>query len=118
AMKHLAVPYKFIDRHRVILAAGFTTGCFSNVTGMLHIGHILEHTEIDVVIRWRRIRGFLSLSLPATDHAGIATQMVVEHQTGSEGRSRQKLGEAVKLFMGCRSKQSSWSLSSEMIGEK
>ena len=48
-----------------------------NVTGALHIGHMLEHTEIDVTIRWHRMRGENTLWLPGTDHAGIATQMVV-----------------------------------------
>ena len=63
-----------------------------NVTGSLHIGHMLEHTEIDIVIRWRRMRGFLTLWLPGTDHAGIATQMMVERQLASEGGNRQTLG--------------------------
>jgi valyl-tRNA synthetase len=49
-----------------------------NVTGSLHIGHMLEHTEIDVTTRWRRMKGDQTLWLPGTDHAGIATQMVVE----------------------------------------
>ena len=51
-----------------------------NVTGSLHMGHMLEHTEIDATIRWRRMRGERTLWLPGTDHAGIATQMVVERQ--------------------------------------
>src|SRR5579872_285099 len=63
-----------------------------NVTGRLHMGHMLEQTEIDIMIRWRRMRGFLTLWLPGTDHAGIATQMMVERQLASEGTSRQKLG--------------------------
>jgi valyl-tRNA synthetase len=63
-----------------------------NVTGSLHIGHMLEHTEIDIIIRWRRMRGFLTMWLPGTDHAGIATQMMVERQLLSDGSSRQKLG--------------------------
>src|SRR5450759_3374958 len=49
-----------------------------NVTGMLHIGHMLEHTEIDVTTRWHRMKGDRTLWLPGQDHAGIATQMVVE----------------------------------------
>ena len=48
-----------------------------NVTGVLHIGHMLEHTEIDVTVRWHRMLGDNTLWLPGTDHAGIATQMVV-----------------------------------------
>ena len=51
-----------------------------NVTGSLHMGHMLEHTEIDVTVRWHRMRGDNTLWLPGTDHAGIATQMVVERQ--------------------------------------
>src|SRR5664279_2397571 len=47
-----------------------------NVTGSLHIGHMLEHAEIDVTIRWHRMLGENTLWLPGTDHAGIATQMV------------------------------------------
>ncbi|MFZ5928478.1 MAG: valine--tRNA ligase [Acidobacteriota bacterium] len=49
-----------------------------NVTGSLHIGHMLEHTEIDATVRWHRMRGDQTLWLPGQDHAGIATQMVVE----------------------------------------
>jgi valyl-tRNA synthetase len=63
-----------------------------NVTGRLHIGHMLNHTEMDIIIRWRRMRGFLTLWLPGTDHAGIATQMMVERELAKEGASRQKLG--------------------------
>ncbi len=63
-----------------------------NVTGSLHMGHMLEHTEIDVTIRWHRMRGDNTLWLPGTDHAGIATQMVVERQLAAEGLSRHDLG--------------------------
>ena len=63
-----------------------------NVTGSLHIGHMLEHTEIDVTIRWRRMLGYNTLWLPGTDHAGIATQMVVERKLASEGLNRRDLG--------------------------
>jgi len=48
-----------------------------NVTGSLHIGHMLEHTEIDILTRWHRMRGYNTLYLPGTDHAGISTQRVV-----------------------------------------
>ena len=51
-----------------------------NVTGSLHMGHMLEHTIIDVTVRWHRMRGDNTLWLPGTDHAGIATQMVVERE--------------------------------------
>src|ERR1035438_6805333 len=63
-----------------------------NVTGSLHIGHMLEHTEIDVTTRWHRMRGENTLWLPGTDHAGIATQMVVERRLAEEGINRRDLG--------------------------
>src|ERR1700691_5993832 len=63
-----------------------------NVTGYLHMGHMLEHTEIDILVRWRRMLGRKVLWVPGTDHAGIATQMLVERQLTSEGTSRQRLG--------------------------
>ena len=63
-----------------------------NVTGTLHIGHALNQTLPDIVARWKRMRGFDVLWLPGTDHAGIATQNVVEKQLAAEGRSRHDLG--------------------------
>jgi valyl-tRNA synthetase len=63
-----------------------------NVTGSLHIGHVLVYTLHDVVARWRRMQGYDVLWLPGTDHAGIATQMVVERQLATEGKSRHDLG--------------------------
>jgi valyl-tRNA synthetase len=63
-----------------------------NVTGRLHIGHALVNTLIDVVIRWKRMSGFDALFLPGTDHAGIATQMVVERELEKEGTTRLGLG--------------------------
>ena len=65
-----------------------------NVTGSLHIGHMLDHTIMDVAVRWHRMKGELTLWLPGTDHAGIATQMVVERQLAAEGLNRQQLGRA------------------------
>jgi valyl-tRNA synthetase len=59
-----------------------------NVTGSLHMGHMLEHTEIDATIRWRRMMGDNVLWLPGTDHAGIATQKMVEDQLAREGKRR------------------------------
>jgi valyl-tRNA synthetase len=56
-----------------------------NVTGVLHMGHMLEHTEIDVTIRWHRMLGDVTLWLPGTDHAGIATEMVVSRQLQAKG---------------------------------
>ncbi len=55
-----------------------------NITGSLHIGHMLEHTEIDSLMRWRRMRGLDALWLPGTDHASISTQMIVERELGFE----------------------------------
>jgi valyl-tRNA synthetase len=65
-----------------------------NVTGSLHIGHMLDHTTMDVAVRWHRMLGETTLWVPGTDHAGIATQMVVERQLAAEGLSRQQLGRA------------------------
>jgi valyl-tRNA synthetase len=63
-----------------------------NVTGRLHMGHMLNQTEMDILARWRRMCGDLTLWLPGTDHAGIATQMMVERQLAAEGKKRQDLG--------------------------
>jgi valyl-tRNA synthetase len=63
-----------------------------NVTGNLHIGHVLVYTLHDVVARWRRMQGWDVLWLPGTDHAGIATQMVVERELAKENTSRHELG--------------------------
>ncbi len=63
-----------------------------NVTGRLHMGHMLNQTEMDILTRWRRMSGRRALWLPGTDHAGIATQMMVERQLVEEGTTRQKLG--------------------------
>src|SRR4051794_12778837 len=63
-----------------------------NVTGSLHIGHMLDHTIMDVAVRWHRMKGELTLWVPGTDHAGIATQMVVERQLAAEGLTRKQLG--------------------------
>ena len=63
-----------------------------NVTGRLHMGHMLNHTQMDIIVRWHRMRGFLTLWLPGTDHAGIATQMMVERQLATEGKKRRDMG--------------------------
>ncbi|MDR4468064.1 MAG: valine--tRNA ligase [Nitrospira sp.] len=63
-----------------------------NVTGSLHVGHALNHSLQDILIRWRRMQGRNTLWLPGTDHAGIATQNVVEKQVTAEGGSRESLG--------------------------
>jgi len=63
-----------------------------NVTGRLHIGHALVNTLQDIIVRWKRMSGFNTLWLPGTDHAGIATQMVVERDLARQGISRIELG--------------------------
>ena len=63
-----------------------------NVTGSLHMGHALTCTLEDALIRWHRMRGFNALWQPGIDHAGIATQTVVERQLAREGTTRHELG--------------------------
>ncbi|ALA58884.1 valine--tRNA ligase [Nitrospira moscoviensis] len=63
-----------------------------NVTGFLHVGHALNHSLQDILIRWRRMQGRNVLWMPGTDHAGIATQNVVEKRLMQEGTSREALG--------------------------
>src|SRR5512147_2726893 len=63
-----------------------------NVTGVLHMGHGLNNTVQDVLIRWRRMAGDEALWVPGTDHAGIATQNVVEKLIAKEGLTRTDLG--------------------------
>lgn len=82
-----------------------------NITGSLHMGHMLEHTEIDILMRWHRMRGQNVLWLPGTDHASIATQMIVERELGRESlpnlepgpetqRQWQKEGQRLRREMG------------------
>ncbi len=63
-----------------------------NITGILHMGHALNNTIQDILIRWRRMQGCVCLWMPGTDHAGIATQNVVEKELAKEGYRRQDLG--------------------------
>jgi valyl-tRNA synthetase len=63
-----------------------------NVTGSLHIGHMLDHTEIDILTRWHRMRGYNTLYVPGTDHASISTQRVVARQLAEQGIDYRKLG--------------------------
>lgn len=96
------VEEKWLDRWR-------ETGCFSasmdpgkpsfsvvipppNVTGVLHVGHALNNTLQDILTRYHRMCGYNTLWVPGTDHAGIATQNVVERQLASEGKTRDDLG--------------------------
>ena len=63
-----------------------------NVTGALHMGHALNNTLQDILCRWKRMQGYNVLWMPGTDHAGIATQNVVERQLAAEGKDRHDLG--------------------------
>ncbi|MDP3935842.1 MAG: class I tRNA ligase family protein, partial [Alphaproteobacteria bacterium] len=63
-----------------------------NVTGNLHLGHALTYTIQDVLLRYQKMKGMDTLYQPGTDHAGIATQMLVERQMNSEGINRHELG--------------------------
>lgn len=63
-----------------------------NVTGALHMGHAMDNTLQDILIRWRRMQGYNALWVPGTDHAGIATQAKVEEQIALEGTSKYRLG--------------------------
>ena len=65
-----------------------------NVTGSLHVGHALNNTLQDILVRWRRMQGYNTLWMPGMDHAGIATQNVVERQLQAEGLTREALGRA------------------------
>jgi valyl-tRNA synthetase len=68
-----------------------------NVTGILHMGHALDNTIQDLLIRWKRMSGFEALWIPGTDHAGIATQNVVERMLAEEGLTRHDLGREAFL---------------------
>ncbi|MCB1836735.1 MAG: class I tRNA ligase family protein, partial [Alcanivoracaceae bacterium] len=63
-----------------------------NVTGSLHMGHAFQDTIMDTLVRWRRMQGRNTLWQVGTDHAGIATQMVVERQLAAKGTTRHDLG--------------------------
>jgi len=63
-----------------------------NVTGVLHMGHGLNNTIQDVLVRWKRMQGFNALWVPGTDHAGIATQNVVEKELAKQGKNRHEVG--------------------------
>ncbi len=68
-----------------------------NVTGILHMGHALNNTLQDIIIRYKRMKGCEALWMPGTDHAGIATQNVVEKQLAKEGKKRQDVGREAFL---------------------
>ena len=86
-----------------------------NVTGVLHIGHALNQTLPDIVCRWKRMTGHDVLWLPGTDHAGIATQNVVENHLADEGTDRHALGrEAFEERVWAWSRQSHGTITSQM----
>ncbi len=87
-----------------------------NVTGRLHMGHMLNQTEMDILTRWHRMRGETALWLPGTDHAGIATQMMVERQLAAEGGpSRTEMGrEAFTQRVWCWKKQYGGAITEQM----
>ncbi|MCB5255668.1 MAG: class I tRNA ligase family protein, partial [Candidatus Cloacimonetes bacterium] len=68
-----------------------------NVTGILHMGHVLNNTLQDVVVRYQRMQGRPTLWLPGVDHAGIATQNMVEKDLAKEGKSRHEIGREALL---------------------
>ncbi|MGH7425982.1 MAG: class I tRNA ligase family protein, partial [Candidatus Methylomirabilales bacterium] len=68
-----------------------------NITGALHIGHALDLTLQDVLVRYQRMRGFKALWVPGTDHASIAVHVVIERELAKEGLSRHQLGRAAFL---------------------
>ncbi|MGL6187666.1 MAG: class I tRNA ligase family protein, partial [Holosporales bacterium] len=92
--------WRHIWSHASCEASSASTPCFSlimpppNVTGSLHLGHALTFTLQDAWARFWRLRGGTVLLQPGLDHAGIATQMVVERQLAEEGKNRQDLGRA------------------------
>lgn len=63
-----------------------------NITGILTMGHVLNNTIQDVLVRWKRMQGFEACWIPGTDHAGIATQNAVEKSLAKEGKNRHDLG--------------------------
>ncbi len=87
-----------------------------NITGSLHIGHMLDHTEIDILTRWRRMQGYNTLYLPGTDHAGISTQRVVVRLLAEQGIDYQKMGrEAFEKKVWEWKEQSGGTITSQMV---
>ncbi len=88
----------WLEKNKFVADVGSSRPAYSivlpppNVTGSLHMGHALNITLQDILIRWKRMKGFNVLWVPGTDHAGIATQNVVERQLAEEGLHRRDLG--------------------------
>jgi valyl-tRNA synthetase len=87
-----------------------------NVTGRLHMGHMLNQTEMDILTRWHRMSGDTAVWVPGTDHAGIATQMMVERQLAAEGTTtREQLGrEAFTKRVWCWKQQYGSAITDQM----
>jgi valyl-tRNA synthetase len=91
-----------------------------NVTGILHMGHALDHSLPDAIVRRKRMQGYRVLWLPGTDHAGIATQNVVERELAKEGKTRHDLGrEAFVERVWCWREESGGTITKQMrrLGE-
>ena len=91
--------YKFWQEKRLFSASANTKKdpfCIvippPNITGILHMGHALNNTYQDILIRYKKMQGFPSMWMPGTDHAGIATQNVVERKLAEKGLKRHELG--------------------------
>src|SRR5699024_10501375 len=91
--------YQFWEQNDLFKASGDTSKepyCIvippPNITGSLHMGHAFQDTIMDLLIRYNRMQGKNTLWQPGTDHAGIATQMVVERQLNANGQTRHDLG--------------------------
>ena len=78
-----------------------------NVTGSLHMGHALQHTLHDILVRWKRMNGYNTLWLPGTDHASIAVHYVLDKQLAQEKRTRFDLGRERFLEMAWKWKETS-----------
>src|SRR5512132_3547183 len=78
-----------------------------NVTGSLHMGHALQHTLHDILVRWKRMSGYNTLWLPGTDHASIAVHYVLDKQLEAQGKNRFELGRDRFLEIAWQWKQTS-----------
>jgi len=106
--------YLFWEEKNYFLADNSTEKeCFSivipppNVTGSLHMGHALQHTLHDILVRWKRMSGFNTLWLPGTDHASIAVHYVLDKQLGTENKNRFDLGREEFLKLAWKWKKTS-----------
>ncbi len=102
--------YFEIDGNRAIQKEGKTFSIMMpppNVTGHLHIGHALTFTLQDIIVRYKRMDGFKTLWQPGTDHAGIATQNVVEKQLLAEGKTKEEIGREAFLELAWKQKANS-----------